>query len=341
MKMNTLNLLFIGGAILYSTCFTPSEGFKKMEIEVSVQDEVGQPVADAQVKTGYYHWMLRSPISNLAFPLLDMNDFWVTSIRRTNKQGKCSFSFYSKDSRIPFVVEKDGYYVSRKILTDRMPETKQKWTKEPQRIDMRIKPIINPILLQTNNRREIELKGPFNEFVGFDFLRSEWMPPYGNGEHEDIKFKVTLQPNIPKNANFKEAEILFYGENNGGAFILNSSIIPESTMPYPSIAPEKGYENKRINITKKVAVQYEREPQNQHMFIRIRTQVDENDQIQEAIYGRMEPFEYAFWGERFMLRLVYFINPTPNDKNLEPIRNEFGNILLYTPPTDEEQGKLR
>ena len=321
-----------------------------MEVEITVHDETGHPIEDATVETEHYHWMLRSPISNLAFPVLTMDDFLITKTRRTNKQGKCSFSFYSKDSRIPFEVTKEGYYVSRKSLSDRMPETKRKWTRDAQQINIAINRIKKQIPLLTWNMRSHIHPLPYDsgEFVGFDLLLQDWTPPYGKGEIIDMLVSIKKDYKYLDSGDdthpFVNVKLEFPGEGNGIQEIKTEHIMSGSLFPYPHEAPQDGYELKTfkqdVYIKKRVLLN----TQNENFNFRVRTQVDAQGKVTNAIYGRITgengKIDVQGGDARNILVFDCVINSIPNNRNLEPIRNNFGNIIPYTPPEDEK-GNLR
>ena len=101
-----------------------------------------------------------------------------------------------------------------------------------------------------------------------------------------------------------------------------------SALRLPRYAPETGYlptlvqelslnGNKRINGA---------DGEDQNYFYRVRTVLDENGNVKSAVYGKIAgPIQY--WGNKDV-HMIYYLNPTPNDRNMEfnPKKNLFQNL---------------
>ena len=316
--MSTLGLIIAGTGVI-TMCVAP---LRELAVDVTVQDEQGLPVEGAKVQTEYYHFITRSPFRLLTEPFVkSFDDYWMTLIRNSNANGVSKLRFNPADPNMPVTITKDGYYLSRIILPDRMPDTPRKWTKEPIKITPRLREIKNPIPLRGVQKQEIKFPAPWETEAGFDLVKAEWMPPFGQGEHEDITVLPETQENPQGEFPYQRLTVKFSDENSGIIIIPNSGLIMESEFPFPYLAPLGVYTNTPIILTKKSALTYESNLESRNLFFRIRIKQDDEGNIIEAIYGRFQPTEYIRRRENFFIRMDYLINPTPNDRNLEPMRN--------------------
>ena len=107
-----------------------------------------------------------------------------------------------------------------------------------------------------------------------------------------------------------------YAEQKGSALVISRE------------APQTGYQ---AHLEKRA---FREEGQNGHpdihgnagYFFRVRTKKDENGLIINALYGKIQgDVEVDRHGQ---IRFTYYLNPTPNDRNLEfdPARNLFTNL---------------
>lgn len=164
-----------------------------------------------------------------------------------------------------------------------------------------------------------------NEILSYDFIKGAWLPPHGNGETCDIQF--VFNENV---LGWKEdrgyggtfamklyritASISMPGRGNG----IVETTSRENAGIRLRIAPETGYGN---NLTRWCGwfgggdgTKTDSDKNRCHAF-RIRTEYDDNGRVKRAYYGKIyNDFDISsLEGVRFL----YYLNPTPNDRNLE------------------------
>jgi len=342
--MSSLTWVIAGGALVYTTLLTPGKEFPKMEVDITVHDEQGLPVEGAKVQTTHMHWIRRSP---LIYFLVLFNrkgsDYEVTTTRYTNEQGISKLRFHTWDSRAKINITKEGWYSSSVTLPSIMPKTKKKWTKKPQKINIKLRPIINPIPLLVGDLDKPNFPEKFEMPVGYDLLLKDWMPPYGNGKIEDVI--ITLKRNEAKKAGNPAAtvEYIFTGHGNGVCAI--PQIFAESILPTPHQAPENGYENNQRLYTESIIYAgpgsrtQQSNLEGNNFFFRIRTKYDDEGNIISAIYGIiLDGVRIIRNPRKIQIISPYWLNPTPNNRNLEPARTEWSlqtggaGFIPYTGP---------
>ena len=164
-----------------------------------------------------------------------------------------------------------------------------------------------------------------NEKLSYDLIKGSWLPPHGDGEICDIQF--VFNENV---LGWKEgrgydgtsvskmyrttAAITMPGEGNG----LVEAPLRENAGIKLRTAPLNGYAN---NLTRwrgwfggGDGLKTDRDKNRCYAF-RIRTVYDEDGNIKSAYYGKIyDDFDVSsLEGVRFL----YYLNPTPNDRNLE------------------------
>ena len=306
-------VLFAGGAAL----LTPDPHAKPAALDVTVMDEVGIPVPNAIVHANRARWIYTRPIlRNLLVKtgFLDINyerwemlGEWVTNNKGFVKLRFRSFGFPRGISAV-----KNEYYTSRIPIKHEGDWRSPRLLPYPMKKTVVLKKIRNPIPLIVTAFHEFKWPGSLDEPIGFDMVRSDWMPPHGRGEHEDVQFLITLKSDVELSKNFGILTVSIIGENNGLVSILKKQMTPDSSLTFPNTAPLEGY----INIPIIVDVLKSANDKIQNHFFRIRTELDEHDNVVSALYGRMEYIHNSIMGFK-TLRFYYWLNPTPNDCNLE------------------------
>jgi hypothetical protein len=186
-----------------------------------------------------------------------------------------------------------------------------------------LKKIINPIaMLNGGGDRYLPA---LNVACGYDLVVNDWVAPHGKGKNSDFIF--TANGEVVDNLNFRGHLQLRFPNPHDGILQVPFDRFYGSELRLPRVAPANGYQPEwhwRVGYgslqdqafqppvdasTAKVA----------YVF-RVRTAVDDSGQIVRAHYGCLVG-ELAFdprtdRGAAF-LRFNYYLNPTPNDRNLE------------------------
>jgi hypothetical protein len=239
---------------------------------------------------------------------------------RTNKDGNASFEGRTA-SGISLGIREEGYYRTTNGLPYLFNEIKDgKWQPWNPAVEMVLKPILKPIPMYA---KRVETKIPvIGETVGFDLVASDWIAPHGKGKIADFIIKMKKQY-MSVNQPFEVTLTMCFSNEDDGIQSLLAPINVGSELRLPRYAPENGYmpELVKSNSRKSVNAMIERDYRDdQNYFFRVRT-VKKNGKIISAYYGKIDG-DIEFWGNE-KLRFTYYLNPTPNDRNMEfdPKRN--------------------
>ena len=163
------------------------------------------------------------------------------------------------------------------------------------------------------------------EEFSYDLLKAAWLPPIGNGEHADIIFKRLPRQVFGKVSNpyvtaysYKDTIVAeFDGDDNG---IVEMKSMP-NTMSMIRTAPETGY-GKSYKVWHSIDDAYQHQESraaDRNLCFRIRTKKNEKGEIIEAYYGKIYGDIGAVADKKnlYGVTFTYYLNPTPNDRNLE------------------------
>lgn len=322
------------------------------KFKVIVTDRAsGTPVQGAKV-AGWFHnaakgWM-SSGETNLEFGYTDSKGCCCLSGKTDN--GDVSVGVWAADGY--YAIESIPNCVPRgniKIPFERVSYI-GRWLPDDIVVTARLDRIMNPVPLfvkkstgkfrekkqwyyfQDADYKEISKLSATNDVpiikgvvMSYDFFKGAYLPPYGDGEKADVSFifnetcygweVVRGGPGVSAYKRFRmDVSVVFPGMGNGMVevpHVLNAGINLRT-------ATQDGYGNKmtcwygrffgergeKTNCNKSRCYAF-----------RIRTVYDEGGNIKSAYYGKI-------YGDFDMtgldgVRFLYYLNPTPNDRNLE------------------------
>ena len=156
--------------------------------------------------------------------------------------------------------------------------------------------------------------------LGWDLVEGDWVAPHGRGKMTDLIFRFESSYTDESN---KMAKVnIRFANPNDGLVSIKELKGEESRLKYPREAPLQGYENKNIELVSKVFEDWRKlKNRPQAYLLRIRTQKDVTGNIVSALYGKItKPYRLFPPAIRYRLPILnfdYYLNPTPNDRNLE------------------------
>lgn len=310
--MNTKGLMIACGVLLLSNPTWARIGLG-IQFHYRIVDEQGSPISNANVEMSFVG-------------LIDEKDPWkgqndLNMKGMTDSQGRWSVSGVTMND--PAVsVKKEGFYPSGKRYTlVEQDTTLARWKPYERNETLVLRKIVNPIPMYAWNMGLMKYPAGTNEWLGFDMVLAEWMPPHGKGETEDVRFHVWRSANgydqtIP-------AEVLtvrFMGNKNGVCGINDKDISNQSTFKFPYKAPRDGYSETEFRLERRL-VKYEFETKTNtgttNCFFRARSRVDKDGNIIDGLYGKIKGPLKVEGGKGIRIYMVYYLNPTPNDLNIE------------------------
>ena len=235
-------------------------------------------------------------------------------------------------------VKKDGYYSSSGYqvqFTNLVGVADRQWQPWNPLVEVVLKRVGDPIPMFA--KRVWEAQVPVTgKPVGFDLMAGDWVAPHGKGQEPDLFFTFSAEPErvhtnwygssprVHRLLDYNLA-VSFFNEGDG---VVPVSVTPHqggSALRLPPMAPEVGYSS----LSPKRVYQPAGKPQrsdiqeDQNYFLRVRTKKDDKGNIVSALYGKMSG-DFQF-DERGRVTFTYYLNPTPNDRNVEfdPAKNLF------------------
>lgn len=178
--------------------------------------------------------------------------------------------------------------------------------------------------------KEVDVRIPVRDQpIGFDLEKADWVAPHGQGAMVDLVFTYAASYEGPQTFS-KRIELSFSNPRDGvQAFAL------DTTSEFVSLysAPEEGYAPSLIDEqarTRTKILKISEIPKGQYLVFRVRSVTNQAGRIISANYGKiyspnlLDPLiEYGRMGDTDRLMFTYYLNPAPNDRNLEfdPSRN--------------------
>ena len=157
--------------------------------------------------------------------------------------------------------------------------------------------------------------------AGCDLLTGDWLPPFGVGTNADIVFRWSYRYGASDD---REGQLTMSFPHPGDGYIMQPySRTSGSELRMQHHAPDTGYsaDARRWRVDQSPAYRNYSVPPRfaSAFFFRIRTQTNSSGQITRAYFGKSDG-DVQFFGagdEGTGCELIYYLNPAPNDRNLE------------------------
>ena len=289
----------------------------KVRFVVRVVDDHEIPVAHATVNTSFHRANERSiPFQELT----DSNGLCIVEGITTRstfgtvlKAGyyRSTFQFRYGDPNI------NDHGGSSSIIYYDSKVKNGRWLPWNPTIPVVLKPIRDPVHMALAFN-EVRIPN-FDEPLGFDLEKHDWVLPEGNGKITDmiVRFESTGD-DVP----FRKLTLEFPGAMNG-AYVRKKDGYSILKSDYHAMT-NSVYETRLANDDGTRGPAYILLGADDYLVFRIRSKVDHNGKVVSAMYGKIYgPFDY-FVNSRNKMRLISFLNPTDNDTNLEFDGNGFG-----------------
>lgn len=225
-------------------------------------------------------------------------------------------------SRIGITVRKEGYYFSRQIYEFiSRSKTLNRWEPWNPTIEVVLKKKRNPVPMYVKGTNWIEVP-KLDVSVGYDLEKGDWVVPYGTGLTSDLSVEFNL---IRKTYTDYDANLIvsFPDELDGiQPYYFDSE--GQSSFKWPFEAPVTGYQ-KSVNIFEHDSPTdgyRTNKKENVNYIFRVRTKVDQDGKIVEALYGKISG-EFGI-SRKGKTKFMYYFNPD-GTRNLEedPEQNLF------------------
>lgn len=284
-------LTFIGLFTNYAIAQNVTQ--QEWRITVKVADDNGNPVVNAHVGTGYF-----SGGPQNIDGVTDTNGIVVV----THSDTPALMAYL-----ISFRVEKDGYYPTWHQIDLGPGYDAKKWNST---VNLTLKKIGKPIAMYAK-KEETKVQQE-DKPMGFDLMAGDWVMPLGKGFHTDMFF--TVHRKIISVHEFDCTLTVTFPNKGDGIAVAPTEPDVGSDFKTSRTAAESGYEP-RLELR---YTNGENSPSG--YFVRVRTELDQDGNIKSALYGKI-PGGFRFYaGTRVPqagMGFDYYLNPTPNDRNLE------------------------
>lgn len=350
MKIRIFAVTFL--AALVAASLTSLGRTPQAKVTCRVLDESGNVVTGAVVnfstfkKAAWDAGSLKTEFTDVA-GATDTNGFVTLSILCI--QGEVSCSVYRGNQGIQngirMAVAGTDYYLDygKKVyFTNHVAGRWQPWNPT---IELPLRRILNPSAMhakKTNIRIPV-----FNESLGYDLEKGDWISPHGTGLTADFIFQVRCVWNgdeSPYGEKYYDAsvELTFSNEDDGIIEFADSQPALEgSIFRLSRFAPDNGYTNKWSlrQLMNSEGSHYDTASQREGLnyFLRVRTKKDEAGNIIAANYGKIrKPLQLIVTPGNTWIGMTYYFNPTPNDRNMEfdPSRNLFTDLPVTSQVRD-------
>ena len=304
------------------------------KIEALVVDEDdGRPIPNIVVTAsfandnGWKAWTESAPINHDTQP--------------TDSRGRCRLSGKTNNGEVGCWVDsmQRGYYgtssgvgfhLKKKDLFGVWQPDNLVATIKLQRVERPIPLALRQFADPASDSVGSDLFSKGNGSLELDLLKGDWLPPVGSGEHADVVFTrrpredlgVGTNPRgVTASAYRDSMTVKFVGEDNG----LVEVACPNGAGIKIRNAPNDGYRQDYVcwKGRGKDLLRSSHFDKRRNFAFRIRTERDEKGKITSAYYGKI-------YGDIDFKKLIgagvevvaapsfrYYLNPTPNDRNLE------------------------
>lgn len=275
------------------------------KITVKVLDKTGFPIQDAQVGITFRTYTDWNGSKRKSF------------YGNSDKDGLFSATYMSLDKTF-IGVTKEGYYKSHYECKSEEVD-KLVWQPWNPTIDLVLRekgksiPLYakyNPLVITNVNKTP----------VGFDLFVGDFVKPFGIGITNDLLFVLDKRRKTMYDYKWN-LQIKTSGRNNGIVEVNSSDIIPESTLPIPNKSYIKGYSTNGVfcNYISNPS-EYEKDLfstsySNDYFFMKVRNTSVNN--ATNSYYGKIVGLNFHPLKNGIRVKFSYYLNPTPNDRNLE------------------------
>lgn len=296
--------------LLVSFAVVPAFAHPEAKLTVKVLDEDGQPIADADVGTGF-----------------EIGNKSIARRGRTNGDGIFSASGETT-GYVSYGAGKTGYYHSYGKPYVGLDFRFGRWQPWNPMLELMLKKIVNPVPMYAR-RAIIELPSVDKE-MGFDLEVGDWVKPWGNGIQRDFVFRLTRR--FASRDDYEAKLQLSFSHEGDGVRNVYATDNCGSELRLPRSAPEDGYEAvwSRTDACPN-AVQMR--PDQNYCF-RVRTETADG-KVHKALYGKIHG-EIRFDvinSKTAIIIFTYYLNPD-GTRNLEfdQKRNLFQNLKSRETP---------
>jgi hypothetical protein len=274
----------------------------KGKLTLKVVDEKGAPVEGAIIG-GHFQMANRKGING-------MSDADGLFVMKDKSRGKMHYG-----------VRKHGYYrTSGEYIFgshDGVVVKNGKWQPWNETRVVILKKIRNPIPMYA---KTAETHLPSNtSSVGYDLMIGDWVAPHGEGKVTDFLFAITKR-RVKSWSDFDGSLSVTFRAAKDGVRLRGGVGDGGSDFPWDHHAPEGEYDSlSQIGIGYVPGKGLYKSNESAACYFRVRSETNEVGELTSAYYGKISgPIKFDVRDTATgWIRFTYYLNPTPNDRNME------------------------
>jgi hypothetical protein len=233
---------------------------------------------------------------------------------------------------VSFGTEEEGCYKSSGVYEYKNHEGGH-WLPWNPTVKLVLRKIEKPVPMYARNTQMSRLEIPVvDKEVGFDLIKYDWMPPYGEGKYADFVFK--LERKYKNDWEFESTLTITFSNKRDGIQLVKQNRKYGSAFKLPRFASKTGYKSKLIRFIKRTpgkSLESDIQEDNNYSF-RVRSE-EKDGKLWRAMYGKIQgDIEVEPRGRRTATVLfTYYLNPN-HTRNLEYGSNLFRNLKAVEEP---------
>lgn len=279
-------------------------------LTIKAVDEEGAPLPDTSVHV----WLSEGAVRD---GKTDRNGLFVA-------KGECT------EDKVPISVGKTGYYQTAfayafPAVVERYAARWEPWNPVVTAV---VRRVVNPIPMYA---KRVETTLPTVDGTNaYDLAIGDWVAPHGRGKENDMLFRITRR-RLVSWGDFDASLAIACPSVHDGFQARDETKVGGSTFGWSYNAPSNDYSQSwQVTVGYLPGRGYFATNGTRAAYIRVRSVTNELGQLVQANYGKLlGPVEFdvrdspSGW-----IRFTYYLNPTPNDRNMEfdPNRNLFKNL---------------
>lgn len=263
-------------------------------LTVTVHDEIGKPLEGVTVQ-GYF--------TNMRYDYVPGPE----RIGVTNDKGVVKISGPALVS-VNVEADKEGYYKTEQQVVVNQERTRS--------VSILLRPERNPVAMYAK-RVSWEIQDRAKEY-GVDLIKGDFVAPFGKGSHPDIVMHIDRE--LKGGDNYSQTLSVDFPNPSDGFVVMDvKDEWRSSEYKTDYVAPVTGYKAGLKVVTSRTASGYDNENTNTPLYLRIRSAADEKGNVGSAQYCKIWPSIEVLGAliDRPLVKMTYYCNPTPNDRNVE------------------------
>lgn len=299
-----LNIIFLGLIVLHPLIGCASSPSAKVTLDV-VDQKTGLALSNASARTSF---LLNSSWSQ--------PEQYQEVEEVTDGIGKCTLTGNDLDHYFNVRVFADGYYESQvRVESTKINRVLNRWEPWNPTIEVKMRPKKNPVPMIVKRIESLKIPA-WDQPVGFDLEKADWVEPHGKGTQAD--FFVNMHRRFEHSSDYDAiARITFPNDGDGIQLYEIPEEFKNSSYQFPYEAPMEGFQDilvlERHATLRKTECSFN--PDKDMYMFRVRTKMDEQGKLVSACYGRVDRRIEIGWGEVFDFE--YHFNPVLNERSLE------------------------